>query len=92
MDLDLARTQNSRSAEDQDVLVDDEVPRLAAGAGLADVVQLEERRARDQPLAPQAGEQGHAPLGRDQAGGRAGGEDRAGEVDQLALLPPGSRM
>ena len=69
--------------------MDDEVPGLAAGAGLADVVELEERRAGDQALAPQPGEQRHAPLGRDQAGVRPGGEDRAGQVDQLAVLPPG---
>src|ERR1019366_4278920 len=88
--LEFARTAGKAGgAEDQDVLVDDQVPGLAAGAGLADVVELEERRAGDQPLAAEPGEQRDAPLGRDQPGGRAGGEDGAGQVDQLAALPPG---
>src|ERR1019366_7852364 len=79
-----------RCAEYQDVLVNDEVPGLAGGGGFADVVELEEGRAGDQALAAEPGEQRDAPLGRDQAGARAGGEHGAGQVDQFAALPPGA--
>jgi hypothetical protein len=65
----------------------DQMPRLAAGTGLAQVSQLEEGRPGDQRAAAQPGQQRDAPLDRDQPGGGPGGEDRAGEVDQLAALP-----
>lgn len=65
------------------------MPGLAAAAGLADVVELEERRAGDQLAAAQPGEQRDAPGGRDQPGGLPGGEDGGGQVDQLAVLAPG---
>ncbi len=64
--LEFARTRGKECPEDQDVLVDDQVPGLAAGAGLADVVELEERRPGDQPPAAEPREQRDAPLGRDQ--------------------------
>ena len=76
-------------AEDEDVLVHDQVPGLAAGAGLAGVVELEERRAGYQLAAADPGEQGDAALDRDQAGGAAGLDDGAGEVGQLAVVAPG---
>ncbi len=69
--------------------MDDQVPGFAAGAGLSHVVELEERRARDQLPAADPGQQGHAPLDRDQTRGAAGLDDGAGEVDQLAPVPPG---
>jgi hypothetical protein len=47
--------------------VHDEVLRVAAAAGLADVVELEERRPGHQVRAAQAGEQREASLGRNQA-------------------------
>jgi hypothetical protein len=56
--LEFTRTAGkARPGEHEDVLVNDQVPGLAAGAGLADVVELEERRPGDQVLAPQAREQ-----------------------------------
>ena len=88
--LEFARTAGkARGAENQDVLVDDQVPGLAAGAGLADVVELEERRARDELPATDPGQQRHAPLDRNETRGAAGLHDGAGEVDQLAPVPPG---
>src|SRR5579872_5778104 len=78
-----------RAGEDQDVLVDDQVPGLAFAPGFADVLHLEEARPRDDLAAAQAGEQGDVPAGGDQPGRRAGGEDHAGEVGQLAAVPPG---
>ena len=67
----------------------DEVPGLAAAAGLAEVVELEERRPGHQMAAAQPGEKGHAPGGRDQARAGPGGEHGGGQVDQLAVLAPG---
>src|ERR1035437_2629307 len=88
--LELARTAgNPGLAEDEDVLMRDQVPGLALRAGLAGVVELEERGPGDQAAAVDPGEQRDAPVDGDQAGGGPGGQDRAGEVDQLAALPPG---
>ena len=78
-----------RVAEDQHVLVHDQVPGLALGPCPAEVVELEERRPGDEPAAAQPGEQGDAPGDRDQARAGAGGDDGGGQVDQLAVLPPG---
>ena len=64
----------------------DQVPGLAAAAGLAEVVELEERRPGDELAAAQPGEQGDAPGDRDQARAGAGGQDGGGQVDQLAVL------
>ncbi len=66
----------------------DQVPGLAAGAGFADVVELEERRPGDQMLTVEPGEQGDAPLDGGQARGAAGGDHGAGQVDQLAAVAP----
>jgi hypothetical protein len=78
-----------RVAEDQHVLVHDQVPGLAAAAGLAEVVELEERGPGDQPAVAQPGEQGNVPGDRGQAGAGAGGEDGGGQVDEFPVLPPG---
>ena len=76
-------------AEDQNVLVRDEMPGLAVAASAAEVVELEERRPGDEPAAAQPGEQGDAPGDRDQARAGAGGDNGGGQVDQLAVLAPG---
>jgi hypothetical protein len=69
--------------------VHDQVTWFATGSGFAGVVELEERRPGYQAVAVQPGQQRHAPLGRGQPGGAAGGDDGAGQVDQLAAVPPG---
>jgi hypothetical protein len=69
--------------------VHQQVPGLAAAAGFADVVELEERRAGDQLAAAQPGQQGDAPRGRDQARGLPGREHGGGQVDELAVVTPG---
>jgi hypothetical protein len=68
--------------------VHDQVPGLTTAAGLAEIVELEERRAGDEPAAAQPGEQGHVPGRRDQARLGTGGQDGRGQVNQLAVLPP----
>src|SRR5260370_37981611 len=65
------------------------MPGLAVAAGAAEVVELEERRPGDEPAAAEPGEQGDAAGDRDQARAGAGGDDGGGQVDQLAVLPPG---
>jgi hypothetical protein len=69
--------------------VHDQVPGLAAGAGFAGVVELEERRPGNEAVAVEPGQQGDAPLDRGEPGGATGGDDGAGQVDQLAAVPPG---
>ena len=88
--LEFARTPgNRRVAEDQHVLVHDQVPGLTLSPCPAEVVELEERRPGDEPAAAQPGEQGDAAGGRDQARAGAGGDDGGGQVDQLAVVAPG---
>ena len=87
--LQFSRTHGGQG-EHQDVLVDDQVPGLAAGAALADVVELEERGpGHDVVVAAQAGEQRGAPPGRLEPGRGAGGHDGRGQVGQLASVAPG---
>src|SRR5207247_2001058 len=76
--------------QDEDVFVGDDVDGHAAGAGLAGVVEGEERGAGDQPLVAQPGQQRHGPLDQHEAGLLGGGFERAGEVDQDAAAPPGA--
>ena len=74
-------------AQDWDVLVDDQVPGLAAQPVPAKVVELEERPAGDELTVAQrdaAGRRGQSRPG-------AGGEDGGGQVDQPAGAAPGLR-
>ena len=67
----------------------DEVHGTPRRAGLADLWSWKnDGRATSCPSRTR-GEQGDAPLGRDEAGAQAGGDDGAGQVDQLAVLAPG---
>src|SRR5579875_3489732 len=67
-----------RGGQDAYVLVDDEGLRVAEGAGVADVLELEEGAVGDQAravfVALVAGEQGDGAFHRDQSRGAAGGE------------------
>src|SRR5690606_25080127 len=49
-----------------------------------DVVKLEERRSGDELAVADAGDEGDAPVDEGESGGVAGGDDHAGDVDQLA--------
>jgi hypothetical protein len=69
--------------------VHDQVPGLAAAAGAAQVVELEERRPGDETAVAQPGDQRDAAGDRDQARAGAGRDDGGGQVDQLAAGAPG---
>jgi hypothetical protein len=77
-------------AEDEDVLVDDQVHRHAGRAGGADVLELEEGRPGYQLSVADPGEEGDAALDGDEACGLAGGDDGCGQVDELAVVAPGA--
>jgi hypothetical protein len=68
--------------------VGDQVQGDAGGAGAADLLGLEERRACHQPPAAHGGQQRHTPFDRDQPGRGAGGQHGGGQVDQFAVLVP----
>jgi hypothetical protein len=61
----------------------DQVPRLAAGVGIAQVLQREERRPGDELSVAQPGQQGDAPVDGGQPGAGAGGEDLADPGDPV---------
>src|SRR6202034_3131620 len=63
-------------------------PGLAPAAGLAGVVELEERRPGDQVIVAEPGEQGDVPGGRDQPGPLPGRDHGGGQVHEFAALPP----
>jgi hypothetical protein len=65
--------------------------RAPAGAGPADVAELEERGPGDLLAAVEPGEQGGAPLDQDQAGAAPGGDHGAGQVDELDIIVPEPR-
>jgi hypothetical protein len=68
--------------------VPDQVQGYAGGAGLADLLQLEEARPGHQPPAPDGCQQRDAPFHRLQAGVDAGGDHSGGQVDQVPVLAP----
>jgi len=60
----------------------------SAGAGFADLLELEERRPGDQTVIADGGEERDAPLERGEAGVDASRDDRGGQVDEFAVLAP----
>ncbi len=74
--------------EHEDVLVGDQVHRDALAAGLADLLELEERRPGQQFAVADRGQQRDAPLQQDEPGGGAGADDRRGQVDEFAVFAP----
>ena len=78
-----------RLAEDEDVFVGDDPQREPVGAGLADLVQLEERRAGDQPVLAQPDQEGGVAFIEHQAGRLGHLGELAGEVDELVAVAVG---
>jgi len=67
--------------------VGDHPQRHPDGPGAPDVVELEERRPRNHPVAVQASQAGHQPLHQLQARGVGGSDHHAREVHQLPAAP-----
>jgi hypothetical protein len=65
--------------------VGDDPQRDSAGAGLADPVELEERRPPNQPVSPQADQQSYVAFEGDRPGAFPGTDQGPGEVDQQAV-------
>ena len=68
----------------------DEADREALAAGGAGHVELEEGMPGDEPAVVDGGVYGPAAGDRLKPGGQAGGDDLAGQVDEVPVAPPRS--